>query len=63
MILIALKLQIGVCNSQISMFELSTIIMRHEVQFCLVTIVCLLLVRLYFCSIELFRQIMTSFWT
>jgi len=30
-ILIALKLQIGACNGQISTFELSTIIMRHVV--------------------------------
>jgi len=30
-ILITLKLQIGACNGQISVFELSTIIMRHEV--------------------------------
>jgi len=32
MILITLKLQIGACNGHISTFELSTIIMRHEVQ-------------------------------
>jgi len=31
-ILITLKLQIGACNGQINTYELSTIIMRHEVQ-------------------------------
>jgi len=31
-ILITLKLQIDSCNGQISKFELSTIIMRHEVR-------------------------------
>ena len=31
-ILITLKMQIGAYNGQISMFELSTIIMRHEVR-------------------------------
>jgi len=30
-ILIILKLQIGACYGQISMFELLTIIMRHDV--------------------------------
>ena len=32
MVLIALKLQTGACNGEISTFELSTIILRHEVQ-------------------------------
>jgi len=31
-ILITLKLQIGACNGQIITFELSTIIIRHEVR-------------------------------
>jgi len=31
-ILITLKLQIGACNGQISTFELSSIIMGHEVR-------------------------------
>jgi len=31
-ILITLKLQIGACNGQISTFELSAMIMRHEVR-------------------------------
>ena len=32
MILITLKLQIGACKGQISMFELAANIMRHEVR-------------------------------
>jgi len=31
-ILITLELQVGACNGQISTFELSTLIMKHQVR-------------------------------
>jgi len=61
--LITLKFQISARNGQIITFELSTVIMRHEVLFYLVTIVGSLLVHLYFHSVDLFRRIVTSFCT
>jgi len=55
------EIQDWACNSQISTFELSTIIMKYEMRVCSLTIVRWLLVRLYFCSIDQFRQIVRSF--
>jgi len=62
-ILITLKLQIGACNGQISTFELSTTIMRHEVRVLFGDHRTFVVGPFIFPSFDLFRRIVTSFCT
>jgi len=58
-----MKFQFGACNGQISTFELSPMIMRHEVRVLLGDHRMFVVGPLIFRSLDLFRRIVTLFCT